>query len=888
MIAQCWVYKYSGTSQGLNAISFADAHHGFIVGDGGTVRYTTNGGTSWIGQNLKVTSPFYAVDCLDSHNVTMVGYDLGRGSGMIYHTTNGGATWSRQNSGTIEALFSVSFINRDTGLTVGNGGIILRTTDGGSSWIPRASGVTRVLYGVAFLNDRVAIVVGNAQTGIGGIILRTTNTGATWSTIATTSRALNSVSFSDSSIGYAVGPYGMIFKTTNGGLDWLDQSINLEYFFNSVSFIDSNRGTAVGITDAKGLIVYTTDGGSIWQRITHPNNFYNGVAVHDSTIGTVIGWYGNIIHQGENCSQNGWLSQEFPINNDIEVPLATTLSISRSVVLQWNLLADINIIGTTVELATDSTFAIGIVVNSLVMLDGSRLVRKLTVPDLQPGTTYYWRLKVHYRGGSSTLWTNTWQFTTASGSISGQIFEDLNRDSTWNVGERSLAGWRVDIAGVNSGSVLTDSAGRFTFVGLSSGLYSLRQALPVTWVQTVPEDSAIQVVLAEGEAVSGLLYGNYFPWNSVQGTVFDDVNENGIRDNGEAGLAQWLVRMHGSATDSVLTDNDGKYVFSRLTLGTLTFYPVVQHSWEQIYPQLGGERLAYINNFDQHYIGLDFSMHRIPSRIKLTLFVKDSTSFAHREIWWGVRPGATRGIWGVDEQATNTDFSEGEFEIPPQTYGLFDARFENPSITNDQFGYGSWTDMRHYSSPTQIDTFRVTFRPGYFYGGDYPMTLRWSKIAIDTSFDGSVLMSNIYDNIVNMKTVDSLVIADPAITSVTIVASYPRLPVVAVEEPVAELPKEFALFQNYPNPFNPTTIIRYTVPDIGAGHVEDPAKGGELPVRLVVYNVLGQQVAELVNEVQSPGYKSITWTAIDVPSGVYFYRLTAGKFSDVKKLLLLK
>ncbi len=102
------------------------------------------------------------------------------------------------------------------------------------------------------------------------------------------------------------------------------------------------------------------------------------------------------------------------------------------------------------------------------------------------------------------------------------------------------------------------------------------------------------------------------------------------------------------------------------------------------------------------------------------------------------------------------------------------------------------------------------------------------------------------------------------------------------------VPHEFALAQNYPNPFNPVTMIRYQIPDVGAGHIEDPAKGGELPVRLVIYNVLGQVVATLVDEVQKAGYKSVEWNASPLPSGVYFYKLDAGAFTDVKKMLLLK
>jgi probable HAF family extracellular repeat protein len=91
----------------------------------------------------------------------------------------------------------------------------------------------------------------------------------------------------------------------------------------------------------------------------------------------------------------------------------------------------------------------------------------------------------------------------------------------------------------------------------------------------------------------------------------------------------------------------------------------------------------------------------------------------------------------------------------------------------------------------------------------------------------------------------------------------------------SELPKEFALYQNYPNPFNPVTTIEYAVPSIS--HVS-----------LKIFNVLGREVATLVNGIKVPGVYSATWDASREPSGVYFYRLQAGLFSETKKLLLLK
>ena len=85
----------------------------------------------------------------------------------------------------------------------------------------------------------------------------------------------------------------------------------------------------------------------------------------------------------------------------------------------------------------------------------------------------------------------------------------------------------------------------------------------------------------------------------------------------------------------------------------------------------------------------------------------------------------------------------------------------------------------------------------------------------------------------------------------------------------------YELYQNYPNPFNPTTTISYQIP---AGSF----------VSLKVYNILGKEVADLVNEQQSAGKYNFNFRANNLPSGVYIYKLTAGSFTSVRKLTLLK
>ncbi len=88
-------------------------------------------------------------------------------------------------------------------------------------------------------------------------------------------------------------------------------------------------------------------------------------------------------------------------------------------------------------------------------------------------------------------------------------------------------------------------------------------------------------------------------------------------------------------------------------------------------------------------------------------------------------------------------------------------------------------------------------------------------------------------------------------------------------------PTEYVLSQNYPNPFNPTTTIEFTLPS-------------EQFVRLSIFNLLGREIAGLMEETLAPGFYKTEWNATNQPSGIYFYRLQAGAFVETKKLILMR
>jgi len=136
-----------------------------------------------------------------------------------------------------------------------------------------------------------------------------------------------------------------------------------------------------------------------------------------------------------------------------------------------------------------------------------------------------------------------------------------------------------------------------------------------------------------------------------------------------------------------------------------------------------------------------------------------------------------------------------------------------------------------------------------------------STLEIAFSLSAGIDLTSIQNSVINSRAKYASVITD-------------------VLENNSELPIEFSLSQNYPNPFNPSTTIRYSIPN-------NVNRESEI-VSLVVYNMLGQKVATLINQNQKAGNYEVKFDAAHLNSGVYFYRLTANGFQSTKKLMLLK
>ncbi|MFC1572155.1 WD40/YVTN/BNR-like repeat-containing protein [Candidatus Eisenbacteria bacterium] len=258
-------------------VYFTDPHHGWIVGggifvQGGIIGRTTDGGRSWDFQSGLVPKRqgvlqfhFNAVDFVNPNRGCVVG-----SGGRILLTDDGGENWRmvRYGARVSEHLYDVHFIDELNGWVTGLGGI-LRTTDGGETWTmagPYRSGMGYITgFAIHFLDLEHGWLAGQD-----GDLRRTSDGGENWTKLdlyaSDEKPFLCDLTFTDPENGWVVGENGTILHTTDGGETWEHQSGAEGAFLTSVHFLDSQNGWVVGYFrhESRSILLYTADGGTTW------------------------------------------------------------------------------------------------------------------------------------------------------------------------------------------------------------------------------------------------------------------------------------------------------------------------------------------------------------------------------------------------------------------------------------------------------------------------------------------------------------------------------------------------------------------------------------------------------------------------------------------------
>lgn len=199
-------------------------------------------------------------------------------SGIIIKTIDGGANWSLLNSGVSNPLLGIHFINASTGWLVGSGGTILKTNDGGDTWTSINFG-SKAIDDVHFININTGWIISDKM------IFNTTDAGATWNLQYTSIRPLYEMHFLDSNTVYISGGEGTVLKTINGGSSWIKLNTSSQDNLLSIFVINENIW-AVGYF---GEIIHSKDGGLTWENQYNKDGFaFESVCFMNSRFGWAV------------------------------------------------------------------------------------------------------------------------------------------------------------------------------------------------------------------------------------------------------------------------------------------------------------------------------------------------------------------------------------------------------------------------------------------------------------------------------------------------------------------------------------------------------------------------------------------------------------------------
>jgi photosystem II stability/assembly factor-like uncharacterized protein len=771
---------------------------------------------------------------------------FGNGS-AVSMSTDAGVTWSISYiDPQARDIYDAIFADQNIGYVVGTGGLIMKTTDGGVNWTNQTSGVTAVLWDVDFINADTGYAVGAS-----GNILKTTDGGNVWSVSTYGTTTISKVHFVNNMLiflGSASATTGRLLRSTNGGVSWDNISSNitgLDGTVRGIHFLDENTGW---ISNSTGKIFKTTDGGAsggvIYDIGSTTATIYE-VKFIDANYGYAISTAGRVL-KTTNGGTNWDLIQTASTEN----------------------LFGLGILGVNSATVTTPVLIGGDVGQIVVSLDdgatwdlksssvSNDIIHRLWFPSEVTGYTVGGSITTGNAYGDILKTTNsglTWtKLAFDPGYRTYSVF--FHNDNVGYVGVRGPTGVHKTTNGGDVWTQLNTGTGTATSIvydikffdeNLGFAMYSSGQVARTT------DGGANWSAISAG-------------WGSAAGYEIFIVDANVIYICGAGGR--------------VSKSTNGGLSFTQLSsLGTATLYSMHFFDENNGFIAASGGRLYKTTN------GSTFTEIQLP--VTSTLY---SIRFVTTNLGWiGAAGNAFYTLDGGDNWISSHISIGSSQTIRDIRFagtrlwvvgsdGMIIRGYTDPLIPVELTSFTAsvtgndvmlnWTTATETNnsgftverSQTESEWIEIGFVPGFGTSTE-PRTY---------SYKDAGLKSGTY--FYRIKQIDYN-------------GTYTYYELNSSVE--VSTPKVFALEQNYPNPFNPATKIEYSI-----------AKAGN--VQLVVFNSIGEKVAVLVNEIQQPGRYEVNFSAkggsasggdaLNLASGVYFYKLSAGEFVSVKKMILIK
>jgi len=741
--------------------------------------------------------------------------------------------WEILNEGVKGDINTIDFVNDNIGWIGGSDGLLLKTQDGGQTWQSIPLDKNWSINKIDFLDESVGWAIGNVYYE--AIILKTYNGGQTWSVQASWPNAdLNLMRVMNTDVVYAVGsqynPYSFsndakIFKTADGGVKWVDITLrNSSRNLQSIWFLNSQVGLVTGFFHSSD----TAQNAIVWST-------NDGGMTWEEIIISELSWIRNL--QFVNDSTAYFLAGTQTQSSSYSMLCKTTDRFKS-----WSIIRQ-----------SDYTNSM----SSFFYLGSGRFCGITGWPRGYRGAGGFYSYILKSTDGGMT-----WQQKLLGGAWNinriyfyneqvgfsiggGSILKTMDGGENWCVQRFSYSFENICFIDRNKGFA---SGGWLYTHRDGSGDMFVTEDGGRTWQPTLWTNSKIEscvfVNTLIGFAISRVIEDGSWIDKTVDGgknwtDIYirpDSTSTFEGKDiffiNGQRGWAVGFDWSHGPA---ITETTDGG------------------ENWEQAWRKNTGEGMSYLNSI---------------------CFVNDSTGWAVGDSGMIVKRTAS-GQW--EEQPILTDLPLNDVFFSDEKNGWIAGGYSDDNSLHPIF-------LRTTDSGKSWE--KTPDRPYLIHDIYFHDAQRGWAVGYDES--GGVILETIDGGEHWTVAVDSLIGQLKALSYrdgfLWAVGDYGlvlslEIPTAIENDRQSIPPLAFELFQNYPNPFNAKTVILYTV---GA------SRGLPVQVELGIYNILGQKIAALVSEKQPAGSYKVEWDASGFSSGVYLYRLQAGDFISIKKLLLLK
>jgi len=776
---------------------------------------------------------------------------------------NGTGVWTELNPKVPRVDYlGIQFVNKDTGWAVGDLGALIKSTDGGSSWTVSETNTTTPLLKVRSHNGQVVIA-----SGFGGLILLSADGGETFTQVTSNVTGdLWGLQMLNDTLGWACGNANSLTKTTDGGQTWqriFTPGYTSDYWW--IDFLDESYGFIA----ANGKVLRTTDGGNNWEIIQAGDSYpLFSIDVIDS-IHIAAAGYGGTGYTAKNIySEDGgntWVTGGMMTTS--EVNCIKYVSIDTGYVVMSNIG-----IWKTTNRGQNWTITGGIGEYEIQYLEEGR--------------------KGYNAGSGLKLWKTEGGYDTWKRMIINDNFADVFFTSEmigYIAGGTWIGGpvYKTTNGGINWFGIPNFPINLFTTtltsLTFTDSLTGFAAGAPCRIVKTTDAGVTWNMVNRTGLADTIGQIRKFFFINPTTGWAV--TSRGGIIKTIDRG-DNWFAQLNAplSIGFSSIYFADSLYGWTP-ALGARPYKTTDggQNWIEQLNINIGQSRDVFFIDYQNGFLLESNKLYKTTDGGIIWVQNQNLTGFSIAKL--STYKDSTIFIIGYKTYRT-IDGGENWFEIVE----LNGIRITGLSLLNSGFGYGVGElglIMKYYDStyiPVELKSFYIEtinnkviltwltasemnnrgfeiersktggqdWKPIGFVQGNGTTTEEHAYSFIDfikesgyyfyrfkqIDYDGSIEYSNIIEVYINS-------------------------------------PSMFSLSQNYPNPFNNTTIISYQIPTYEF-------------VTLKIYDLLGNEVKTLINENQKAGYNSIKFSAPEISSGIYFYKLTAGEYSSTKKFILLK